>query len=138
MVLFEVRHHVPAAHATTIEPVEMAPDDLDDMKSFLKELQQKDQSDDTKAAIADFNKLVDDIANKRLDRTEAFRRMESLEQKLLTGSEADKEALAAEREQIGDELTKAEPAKPARTALTDNRLDPARDDRHARADTLHA
>ncbi len=91
--LFEVRTHVPVAHAATIEPVEMAPDDLDDVKDFLKQLQQRDQSDDTKAAVEEFNKLVDDIANKRLDRTEAFRRMEALEQKLLTGSEADKKAL---------------------------------------------
>jgi len=129
-LLFEVRHHVPIAHATMIEPVEMAPDDLDDVKTFLKDLEQKDHSDDTKAAIEEFNKLVDDIANKRLDRTEAFRRMEALEQKLLTGSEADKKALEAELERIGDELKKAELTKPAGNALTDNKLDQARDALH--------
>jgi len=79
VLLFEVRHHIPVAHATTIDPMEMAPDDLEDVKDFLQQLKQKDQSDDTKAAIDEFNKLVDDIANKRLDRTEAFRRMEALE-----------------------------------------------------------
>jgi hypothetical protein len=130
VLLFEVRQHVPVAHAKTIEPVEMAPDDLDDVKDFLQQLQQKDQSDDTKAAIEEFNKLVDDIANKRLDRTEAFRRMEALEQKLLTGSEADRKALEAQLEKIGDEMKKAELTKPAGEALADNKLDQARDALH--------
>jgi hypothetical protein len=130
VLLFEVRHHVPVAHATMIDPMEMAPDDLEDVKDFLQQLKQKDQSDDTKAAIDEFNKLVDDIANKRLDRTEAFRRMESLEQKLLTGSEADKKSLEEQLEKIGEEMKKAELTKPAGDALTDNKLEQARDAMH--------
>jgi hypothetical protein len=127
VALFEVRHHVPIATARTIDPVEMAPDDLDDVKDFLQQLAQKDQSDETKAAIEEFNRLVDDIANKRLDRTEAFRRMESLEEKLLTGSDADKKALEAQLEKIGDELKKSDLTKPAGEALAQNKLDQAAD-----------
>ncbi len=134
--LFEVRTHVPVAHAATIEPVEMAPDDLDDVKDFLKQLQQRDQSDDTKAAVEEFNKLVDDIANKRLDRTEAFRRMEALEQKLLTGSEADKKALEEQIGNIGEELKKADLTKPAGEAMTAAKLDEARDAMHDLAKKL--
>ncbi len=130
VLLFEVRHHVPVAHAKTIDPVEMSPDDLDDVKDFLHQIEQKDTSEDTKAAIEEFNKLVDDIANKRLDRTEAFRHMELLEQKLLTGSEADKKALEEQLEKIGEEMKKAELTKPAGEALSDNKLDQARDAMH--------
>ena len=130
VLLFEVRHHIPIAHATTIDPMEMAPDDLEDVKDFLQQLKQKDQSDETKAAIDEFNKLVDDIANKRLDRTEAFRRMETLEQKLLTGSEADKKSLEEQLEKIGEEMKKAELTKPAGAALADNKLEQARDAMH--------
>lgn len=136
VMLFEVRQHVPVAHAKTIEPVEMAPDDLDDVKDFLKQLQQRDPSDDTKAAIEEFNKLVDDIAQKRLDRTEAFRRMEQLEQKLLTGSEADKQALEQELDRIGEELKKAELTKPAGEAMSEAKLDQARDAMHDLAKQL--
>ncbi len=73
----------------------------------------RSMSDDTKAAIEEFNKLVDDIANKRLDRTEAFRRMEALEHKLLTGSEADKKALeaAAREHRRGDEEVRPHQAR---------------------------
>ena len=136
VALFEVRKHVPIAQAKTIDPVEMAPDDLDDVKDFLQQIAQKDQSDDTKAAIEEFNKLVDDIANKRLDRTEAFRRMEALEEKLLTGSEADKKALEAQLDKIGEELKKADLTKPAGDALSDNKLDQARDAMHDLAKKL--
>ncbi|MGO9839309.1 MAG: hypothetical protein ACLP1X_34445 [Polyangiaceae bacterium] len=130
VLVFETRLHVPALVAARIDPVEMAPDDLDDVKDFLKQLEQKSDSDDTRAAIQEFNKLVDDIANKRLDRTEAFRRMEALEEKLLTGSEADKKALEAELERVGDELKKSELTKPAGAALAEAKLDEARDALH--------
>ncbi|HTQ43693.1 MAG TPA: hypothetical protein VMI75_13115, partial [Polyangiaceae bacterium] len=136
VMLFEVRQHIPIAHAKTIEPVEMAPDDLDDVKDFLKQLQQNEQSDDTRAAVDEFNKLVDDIANKRLDRTEAFRRMESLEQRLLTGSEADKKALEEQIDRIGEELKKAELTKPSGEALSEAKLDEARDAMHDLAKKL--
>jgi hypothetical protein len=126
VLLFEVRHHVPVVHAATIDPMEMAPDDLEDVKDFLQQLKQKDQSDDAKAAVEEFNKLVDDIANGRLDRTEAFRRMEALEQKLLTGSEADKKSLEEQLGQIGEEMKKAELTQPAGDALTEGKLEQAR------------
>jgi hypothetical protein len=136
VLVFEVRSHVPPALATTIEPVEMAPDDLDDVKDFLRQLDQKNQNDETKAAIEEFNKLVLDIANKRLDRTEAFRRMEALEERLLTGSEADKKALEAELERVGDEMKKAELTRPAGAALEGAKLDEARDALHDLAKKL--
>ena len=136
VLLFEVRAHVPPAVGLTSEPVEMAPDDLDDVKDFLRQLDQKNQNDETKASIEEFNKLVLDIANKRLDRTEAFRRMEALEEKLLTGSEADKKALEAELEKVGDELKKAELTRPAGAALSDAKLDEARDALHDLAKKL--
>jgi hypothetical protein len=124
---FEVRTHVPAAHARTIDPLDMSADDLDDVKDFLKQAADKDQSDDTKAAIEEFNKLVDDIASKRLDRTEAFRRMEALEEKLTNGTAADHKALEQELAAIGDEMKKAELTRPAGAALADNQLEKARD-----------
>jgi hypothetical protein len=127
VMLFEVRVHAPSVHAKTIDPVDMAPDDLEDVKDFLKQIEQQEPSDDTKAAIAEFNRLVDDIANKRLDRTEAFRRMEALEEKLLTGSQADRKALEEQLEKVGEEMKKAELTKPAGDALAEDKLDKARD-----------
>jgi hypothetical protein len=127
VMLFEVRAHVPTASAKTLDPLEMAPDDLEDVKDFLKQIQQKDPSDDAKAAIDEFNRLIDDIASRRLDRTEAFRRMQALEEKLLDGSAADRKALEQQLESMGEELKKAELTRPAGEAMSDARLDKARD-----------
>jgi hypothetical protein len=127
VMLFEVRTHVPIAHAKMIDPVEMSADDLEDVQDFLKQIEQNTPSDDTKAAIEEFNKLVDDIANKRLDRTEAFRRMAALEDRVLTGSEADKKALEEQLDRIGEELKKAELTRPAGEALADRKLDRTRE-----------
>jgi hypothetical protein len=138
VILFKLPRHVPVAHTKTIEPVEMSADDLDDVQDFLKQVEQSAPTGDTKAAVEEFNKLVDDIANRRLDRTEAFRRMEALEDKLLTGSQADKRALEEQLDRIGDEMKKAELTKPAGEALADHKLDQARDAMHELAKKMRA
>jgi hypothetical protein len=127
VMMFEVRTHPIVAHARTIDPVEMASDDLEDVKDFLKQIDQRQLSDDTKAAVDQFNRLVEDIANRRLDRTEAFRRLEALEEKLLAGSAADARALEQQLEAMGEELKKADLTRPAGEALTDDKLARARD-----------
>jgi hypothetical protein len=127
LVFFEVRHHVPRAHAKTIDALEMAPDDLDDVRDFLAQVREKDSSDDTRAAIDEFNRLVEDIAKKRLDRTDAFRQMQALDNKLLSGQAADRKALEQQLERIGEELKRAELTKPAGEALSQAKLHDAED-----------
>ena len=122
VALFEVRKHEPARLAETIDAVDVTADDIDAMKEFLKDLQAKQQTDEAKAATQEFNQLIEDLAAKRLDRTEAFRRMEALENKLLEGSEADKKALEAALQKIGEEMKKAELTKPAGEALEQKNL----------------
>jgi hypothetical protein len=138
LMLFEVRGHAPLAHAKTIDPVEMAPDDLEDVRDFLQQARQRGASDETKAAIDEFNRLVDDIASKRLDRTEAFRRMEELQQKLVDGTAADPKALEQSLQSMGEELKKADLTRPAGQAMSDAKLDKARDALHALSEKMRA
>jgi hypothetical protein len=138
VILFKVVRPAHVAHARTIEPVEISADDLEDVKDFLKQLDQSAPSEDTKAAVEEFNKLVDDMANRRLDRTEAFRRMEALEDKLLTGSQADRKALEEQVDRIGDEMKRAELTRPAGEALADRKFDRARDAMHDLAKKMRA
>ena len=56
------------------------------MREFLRDVDQRLQTDEAKAATQEFNQLIEDLANKRLDRTEAFRRMQQLEDKLMQES----------------------------------------------------
>ncbi|MDP9149084.1 MAG: hypothetical protein M3O36_03960 [Myxococcota bacterium] len=135
-LLFEIRHHVFVATAHKIDPVDVEPDDLDEVNDFLKQAAQRDTGDDTRRAIDEFNTLVADISNERLDRTEAFRRMQALEEKLLTGSQADKKTLEAQLDRIAEELKKAELTMPAGEALAERKFEQARDKLHELAKKL--
>jgi hypothetical protein len=125
VALFEVRRHEPLLSAKTIEAVDVTQDDLDAMREFLREVDQRLQTDEAKAATQEFNQLIEDLANKRLDRTEAFRRMQQLEDKLLQGREADAKALEEALKKMGDELKKSEMSKKAGEALSDKNLEAA-------------
>ncbi|MFO0676040.1 MAG: hypothetical protein U0169_05870 [Polyangiaceae bacterium] len=116
-MLVELRRHEPVIRAATIDAVDVTPDDLDAMRDFLKQMEARAETDDAKAAVEEFNQLVSDLAAKRLDRTEAFRRMQSLEDRLMGGSEADKKAFEAALANMGEELKKSELGKKAGEAL---------------------
>jgi hypothetical protein len=122
IALFEVRQHVPAAHVATIDAVDVTADDLDAMRDFLDQMRAREQTDEAKAATREFNQLIEDLAARRLDRTEAFRRMQQLEDKLLEGREADAKALEDAMKKIGDEMKAAELTKPAGEALESQNL----------------
>ncbi len=122
VLAFEVRQREIVAGAKTIDALEVTADDMDAMREFLKEMEQKPLSDDTKAAITEFNQLIEDLANKRLDRTDAFRKLQSLEDKLLNGREASAKDLEEALAKIGDELKKSELSKPAGEALSKQNL----------------
>ncbi len=122
--------------AATIDALVMSPDDLELFRDAVKDLEKEDQNPETKAAIDKFNQLIEDIANKRLDRTEAFRRMEELERDLLKGAEMDRKALDEALEQTGQELSKSDLAKKAGESLKNKDLEKAKKDLQELAEKL--
>jgi chemotaxis protein histidine kinase CheA len=134
--LFEIRKHQPIFTAKTIDAVDVTADDLDAMREFLREIDQRMQTDEAKAATQEFNQLIEDLANKRLDRTEAFRRMQQLEDKLMQGREADAKALEEALKKMGEELKKSELTKPAGEALENKNLSEAEKAMHDLAKKL--
>jgi hypothetical protein len=123
--LFEIRRHQPIYGVKTIDAVDVTADDLDAMREFLREIDQRMQTDEAKAATQEFNQLIEDLANKRLDRTEAFRKMQQLEDKLLSGREADSKALEEALKKMGEEMKKSEMTTPAGEALENKNLSDA-------------
>jgi hypothetical protein len=126
----EVRRHVPVARTATLVPIDVSPDDIDDVKDFLAQLASRSPSEETKVAIEELNRLLSDIANERLDRTEAFRRIEALEMKLAADAPVDREGLDRELLAMGEELSKAELSRPVGAALRNADVDKARDALH--------
>jgi hypothetical protein len=113
----EVRRHVPPQIAPMIEAVDVSPDDLDAVRDFLRDMEDRLQTEDAKNAMREFNQLVEDLAAQRLDRTEAFRKLQALENRLLEGRPADSKALEDALRAMGDELKKSDLTKPTGEAL---------------------
>src|SRR5690606_31185830 len=105
--------------------LDLPPDDLELFKDALEEIAKEQQSPEVLAAIERFNQLLEDIAARRLNREEAFRRMQRLEDELLKGAEADKKALEEALEQTANELEKSELARPTADALKKKDLETA-------------
>ncbi|WP_437875027.1 hypothetical protein [Sorangium sp. So ce513] len=127
VALLEVRTPRKAAPvAQTIDALTMSPDDIELFRDAAKALDRQDQSPEMKAAVERFNQLIEDIANKRIDRTEAFRRMEALERELLKGAEADLKALEEALKETGLDLKKSSLAKGVGESLEKKDLEKAK------------
>lgn len=118
----------PPPTAKQIDAVQMSPDDVELFRDAAKELAKKDHSPEVQAAIEKFNQLIEDIANKRLDRMEAFRRMEDIERELFSGQEADAKAFDEALKQTAEELKKSDLGKPVGESLGKKDFDKAKKD----------
>jgi hypothetical protein len=124
--MLEIRTLRVAPTTTTIDALEMSPDDLELLRETAKALERESQSPEMKAAVDRFNQLIEDLANRRLDRAEAFRKMDALERELLKGQEADAKALREALSETAQNLKRSELAKPIGDALAKNELEEAK------------
>jgi hypothetical protein len=118
----EVRTLRTVTEARRFEPMVMSGDDLDLFRELTEELAQKSQDPEALAAVARFNQLIEDIAQRRLDRREVFERMERLERELTRASQADREALEEGIKNVAQELAKSDLSKPVAEHLKEQRL----------------
>jgi hypothetical protein len=124
--------------AKQIDAIQMSPDDVDLFRDAAKELAKRDQSPEVKAATERFNQLIEDIAGQRLDRMEAFRRMEQIERELLSGAEADAKSFDEALKSTSEELKKSDLARPLGESLEKKDFDKARKDLKDLADQLRS
>jgi hypothetical protein len=100
--------------AKTIQPVVLSADDIDLFREVGKKLAETDKTPDVLAALQAYNQLVEDLAQKRLDRTEAFRRMHEIESRLMEGrARRPKSSRATQAASRGEETS----SRPAAEAL---------------------
>ncbi len=137
--LLEVRslRQIPqTAQSQQLDALEMSPDDLELFREAVEELERDEQSPEVKAAIERFNQLIEDIEARRLNRDEAFRKMQEIENDLLEGAEADQKALQEALEATAKELEKSELTKPTAKALKKNDLAAAEKEMKKLADRM--
>lgn len=119
-----------------IEPMVLTPDDIELFREMAQELEEKNKDPEVLAAVRKFNQLIEDIAQRRLDRVEVFKRMEELERDLLKGAEADREALDEGLKHLAKELEKSDLSKPVASAMEQKNLEDAEKAMRELADKL--
>ncbi len=100
-------------------------DDLELFRERLEELQQNARDAEQTAAIGRYNGLLEDIAARRVDREEVFRRLAELERQLNTDLDADREAMEEGLKSLARELEKSSLTRKAAEALDEKRLEDA-------------
>lgn len=100
----------------------LAPDDVELFRDLADELDKKAKDPDVQASVGRFNQLLEDVAERRLDRAEVFRRLAKLEQELSKSLEADRAELEQAMTELAGELKKSDLAKPAGKALEQKQL----------------
>jgi chemotaxis protein histidine kinase CheA len=113
---------VPAA--LPIEPVVLGADDLSFLRESVQEFQATEGSPELAQAVTEFNRLVEEMAERRLDRRELFRRLADIERSLEAGPEAD-EALEAGLQSLAEQLEKSPLSRPIADALKAQQLEDA-------------
>lgn len=109
----------------SIVPLVLSDDDVALLKQSAELLAKQSDEPEVQAATRRFNQLIEDIANRRLDRQEVFRRLEQIEQSLLAQSEAEREGLDEGMKGLAAELAKHALTKPAAEALEQKKLEDA-------------
>jgi hypothetical protein len=102
--------------------LEIAPDDADLLRHVSEELLATTTDADAQAGARRFNQLVEDLAERRLDREEVFRRLDALDRSLQDPAGIDASALDEGLQGVARELAKSGLSKPVADALADKRL----------------
>jgi len=118
--VFEVPDRVRVPVPPQLAPLLLHQDDLLAFRGGLDELMNnRENADEVREVARDFNQLMEDLADRRLDRTEALRRIRDLERRLAEGRSADAESLRDALRELGNEMRRADLTRAASDALRD-------------------
>jgi hypothetical protein len=121
--LFEV----PVTRVVRTEPhrvdaLLVSDDDVDLFRRMAEDLTLSTTDPAALAGARRFNQLVEDIADRRLDRREVFKRLDELERTMKDPADLDTSALDEALDGIAKELEKSALSKPVSQALAEKRL----------------
>lgn len=123
--LLEVRTQRLLPSRPAPKPVLMSADDVAFFRDQGQGLARVTDDATQRAAIARYNRLIEDIANHRVDEHEVFRRLGDIEADLGEHLESDREALEDGLQGVARELEKNPLTRKAAEALADKQLDDA-------------
>jgi hypothetical protein len=105
-----------------VDALTLGADDVELLRRMAEELQATTTDEAALAGARRFNQVVEDLAERRLDRREVFRRLDELEQSLKDPMGIDAAALDEALDGVAKELAKSELSKPVADALAEKKL----------------
>ena len=135
--MLEVPTRAAVVLPTSLEPLLLDPDSLDAFERSLDPvLSDLESSEEIRTAARDLNQILEDMVDRRLDRTEALRRIQELENRLAEGRPADAEAMNESLRELGQELERASLTEAASEALREADAERAADAMRELANSL--
>jgi hypothetical protein len=102
--------------------MDLSPDDIDLFRKMSEDVNTAAADEPAAADARRFNQLVEDLAERRIDRSEVYRRLDELERSVKEPIELDAAALDESLEAIAKELDKSQMSKPVARALSEKKL----------------
>ncbi|MFK7999036.1 MAG: hypothetical protein AB8H86_05540, partial [Polyangiales bacterium] len=119
--LFEVSERHAAATVAELEPLLLDADSLDGFERSLDPvLRDSETSEDVRRVARELNSVLEDMLDRRLNRSEALRRIQQLESRLAEGRPMDAEALEQSLEEVGQDLQRSGMTEAASEALQEH------------------
>lgn len=112
--------HGTTTAATVRDPLVLTEDDIEAFREFVRDMEQRSNSEEVRRALDRFQQFIEQVAEQRLDRQEAFRRLQALQEALEQGQQNDREALRDALRQIGERFQRYDVTRPIGEALRRN------------------
>jgi hypothetical protein len=121
--LLEVQHTrlLPTA-VNHFVPAVVEQDDIELLRAMNRELEERSLEPDTAALVRQFNQLITDVAERRLDRKQIFDQLERMERGLVSSAQLDAESLEEGLHGLAQQLNQSRLSKPAAAALEQKNL----------------
>lgn len=116
-----VRRFVPR-ETSHVDALHLTADDVDLFRKMSDDLTAQTTDPAAAAGARRFNQLVEDLAERRIDRSEVFRRLDELERSMKEPMGVDPAALDDSLDGIAKELDKSPMSKPVAQALSEKKL----------------
>jgi hypothetical protein len=122
LLLVEVRFERARPAVKAPLPVMLTRDDIELFKQEAKAFDQKTDDPETLRALAAFNRLIQDIEERRLDQRQVFERLLSVERDLTRVTDLERAALEESMRDLARELGQSSLARPVAEPLAEQRL----------------
>lgn len=120
---------VPAlVQPPSVDALELSEDDLALFRDALRDVVRDDDNPELREAVGEFNRLIEDLAERRLSRDEAFRRLRELDERMSREAAEERDAMKQALADLSNELSQSELSRPTSDALRKQEFGRARDE----------